>query len=85
MPSGAPSLRAGIEPWAWVINSSLAAAAPAAPLLRQRAGTELPEIDAVATRYARRYAVVPMLSTEPVGVELLLALAAGHQPTPHTV
>jgi arsenite-transporting ATPase len=69
--------RAGIEPWAWVINNSIAATPVTAPLLRQRAENELREIDAVAHRYARRYAVVPLLSEEPVGVERLLQLA-GH-------
>ena len=67
--------RAGIEPWAWVINNSVAAAHPHSPLLRQRARNELREIDAVVTRHARRYAVVPLLSEEPVGVERLRALA----------
>jgi arsenite-transporting ATPase len=75
--------RAGIDPWAWVINNSIAAAAPSSALLRQRAGAELSEIDAVATRHARRYAVVPMLSTEPVGVDRLLELAAGRRPVTH--
>ncbi|MFC2972473.1 arsenical pump-driving ATPase [Azotobacter bryophylli] len=67
--------RAGIEPWAWVINNSVAAARPRSPLLRQRANNELAEIQAVATRHASRYAVVPLLEQEPVGVERLLALS----------
>jgi arsenite-transporting ATPase len=67
--------RAGIEPWAWVINNSVAAAAVYSPLLRQRAANELREIDAVANRYAQRYAVVPLLQQEPVGVSRLLELA----------
>ncbi|CDW96259.1 MULTISPECIES: arsenical pump-driving ATPase [Thiomonas] len=67
--------RAGIEPWAWIINNSIAAAAPNSLLLRQRASHELREIDAVATRHARRYAVVPLLKEEPVGVDRLLELA----------
>lgn len=67
--------RAGIEPWAWVINNSVAAARPRSPLLRQRAHNELAEIQAVATRHASRYAVVPLLEQEPVGVERLLALS----------
>ncbi len=66
--------RAGIEPWAWVINNSLAAAAPHAPLLRQRARNEVKEIEAVATRHASRYALVPLLKDEPIGVERLLQL-----------
>ena len=75
--------RADIDPWAWVINNSIAAAAPSSALLRQRAGTELREIDAVANRHARRYAVVPMLSIEPIGVRALLELAAGSRPVTH--
>jgi arsenite-transporting ATPase len=66
--------RAGIEPWAWIINNSLAAAGPHSPLLRQRARNELSEIDAVATRHASRYALVPLLKEEPIGVERLLEL-----------
>ncbi len=68
--------RAGIEPWAWVINNSVAAARPHAPLLRKRAQNELAEVEKVATAHARRYAVVPLLQEEPVGVDRLLKLAA---------
>jgi arsenite-transporting ATPase len=70
--------RAGIEPWAWVINNSIAATTVASPLLRQRAMNEVREIDAVAHQHAHRYAVVPLLSEEPVGVDRLLALAGRH-------
>lgn len=72
--------RAGIEPWAWIINNSVAAAHPLSPLLRQRAHNELREIEAVAKRYAHRYAVVPLLKEEPVGVPHLLELS-GHVET----
>ncbi|TVO58596.1 arsenical pump-driving ATPase [Denitromonas halophila] len=74
--------RAGIEPWAWVINNSIAAAGSEAPLLRQRAHNELREIEAVAHEHARRYAVVPLLQDEPVGVDRLLALAERRIATP---
>lgn len=67
--------RAGIEPWAWVINNSIAAARTDSPLLRQRARNELAEIEAVAHRHARRHAVVPLLAEEPIGVQRLLALS----------
>ena len=67
--------RAGIEPWAWIINNSVAAAETHSPLLRQRARNEVAEIDAVATRYAQRYAVVPLIKEEPVGVDRLRLLA----------
>lgn len=69
--------RAGIEAWAWVVNNSIAATTVTAPLLRQRASNELREIDAVATHYARRYAVVPLLAEEPIGAARLKKLAAG--------
>lgn len=67
--------RAGIEPWAWVVNNSVAASMPRSPLLMIRARNELGEIDAVASRHAQRFAVVPLLKTEPVGVDRLLRLA----------
>ena len=67
--------RAGIEPWAWIINNSIAAAHPHYPLLRQRAHNELKEIEAVAQQYAKRYAVVPLLKEEPIGVDRLLQLS----------
>ncbi|MGJ0453537.1 MAG: arsenical pump-driving ATPase [Methylocystis sp.] len=68
--------RAGIEPWAWVINNSVAAARPHSPLLQQRAKNELYEVEKVAMIHARRYAVVPLLRDEPVGAPRLLELAA---------
>ncbi len=77
--------RAGIEPWAWVINNSIAASVPRASLLQQRASNELPEINAVATRYAKRYAIVPLLKNEPVGVDRLLELTAGNWALPERV
>ena len=67
--------RAGIEPWAWVINNSVAAARVTSPLLRQRARNELREIDAVTTQHATRWAIVPLLSEEPVGIARLLVRA----------
>lgn len=69
--------RAGIEPWAWVINNSIAATPVESSLLRQRAANELSEIDAVAQQYAHRYAVAPLLCEEPIGIDRLLELA-GH-------
>lgn len=67
--------RAGIEPWAWVINNSIAATQTNSPLLRQRANNELREIDEVAHRHAHRYAVVPLSLKEPIRVARLLELA----------
>ncbi|PRC44714.1 arsenical pump-driving ATPase, partial [Mycobacterium sp. ITM-2017-0098] len=66
--------RAQIHPWAWVVNNSLAAAHPTAPLLRRRAVAELTEIDRVRNHHADRLAVVPLLAAEPVGIPALEAL-----------
>jgi len=71
--------RAGIEPWAWVINQSLAAAHTRSPLLLRRARAEEPRIAEVAHQYARRYAVVPALRDEPVGLRRLLKLLEPRQ------
>jgi len=67
--------RAGIEPWAWVVNNSLAASQPASPLLRQRVWNEQQEIERVASLHAKRLAVAPLMAAEPVGVARLLELA----------
>jgi arsenite-transporting ATPase len=66
--------RAGIEPWAWLINNSLSATTTSSPLLKQRASFELAQIEAVRTRHARRVALVPMQIDEPVGINRLLTL-----------
>lgn len=66
--------RAGIEPWAWIINNSLAMANPTSPLLRQRAFNELAQIREVEINHAKRWAVIPLQAEEPVGVERLQQL-----------
>ena len=66
--------RAGIEPWAWIVNNCLVAANPTSQLLRQRALNEVAQIKEVATHYAKRYAVVPLLEQEPIGVARLLEM-----------
>jgi len=66
--------RAGIEPWAWLINNSLSAAPTSSPLLKQRAAFELAQIEVVRTRYATRVVLVPMQAEEPIGLERLLDL-----------
>lgn len=68
--------RAGIEPWAWVVNNSVAVTRTQSPLLRARAARERPFIEAVAQQHARRYAVVPLMAEEPVGVDRLRALVS---------
>jgi arsenite/tail-anchored protein-transporting ATPase len=67
--------RAQIEPFGWVINSSLAAAGSADPCLQQRIAAELEQIEAVRRRHAKRVAIVPWMTEEPIGPARLLALA----------
>ncbi|MFN3597354.1 MAG: arsenical pump-driving ATPase [Rubricoccaceae bacterium] len=69
--------RAGIEPFAWVINQSLAAAHPSDPLLAARARAEAPQLRAVTEQHAARVALVPVTAYAPVGPEALAALAHG--------
>lgn len=62
--------RAGIEPFAWVVNASFAAAGPGDPVLVARAASELAQIAAV-DGLATRVAVVPWLAEEPRGADRL--------------
>lgn len=66
--------RAGIHPWAWIINTSVAAAAPTTPLLRHRATLELNQIYKVRNELADRVAVTPV-ANEPVGIPALESLS----------
>ncbi|MGD7033388.1 arsenical pump-driving ATPase [Methylotuvimicrobium buryatense] len=66
--------RAGIEPWAWIVNSSLVAARPTSALLRQRANEEQQQLALIRQDHAERLAIVPVQMREPVGVERLRAL-----------
>ncbi len=68
--------RAGIHPWAWVVNNSIAAAHPRSPFLRKRAMNELEQIARVR-QTSDRVAIVPLLAEEPIGVARLSALTAG--------
>lgn len=61
--------RAGIEPYAWVINQSLRASGSRDPLLAQRGDYELPFIRRVADVAGRRCALIPWLAGAPVGAE----------------
>ena len=69
--------RAQIEPFAWVINGSLAAARTRDPVLRARAIAEIAQIKKVKNQLARRVALIPFQTEEPVGIERLTALSGG--------
>ncbi|ELE6496163.1 arsenical pump-driving ATPase [Enterobacter kobei] len=66
--------RAGIHPWGWIINNSLSIADTRSPLLCQRARQEQPQIEAVRHQHADRIALVPVLASEPAGIEKLREL-----------
>lgn len=68
--------RAGIHPWGWIINNSLSIADTSSPLLCQRAQQEQPQIEAVKNQHANRIALVPVLASEPAGIEKLRELAS---------
>lgn len=65
--------RAGIHPWAWVVNNSIAAAHPETVFLRHRAASEIEQVNRVQSM-AGRVALVPLLETEPIGQDRLAAL-----------
>ncbi len=66
--------RAGITPFAWVINQSLLASGTADPLLARRGRCEAPFILRVATELSRRTALIPWQAEAPVGSDGLRRL-----------
>jgi arsenite-transporting ATPase len=65
--------RAGIEPYAWIVNQSLAPTRPSDPLLAARARLEAPYIREARTQ-ADRLALVPWRHEPPTGSHALAAL-----------
>jgi len=63
--------RAKIEPYAWVINKSLATSGTTDPLLIARLGGERTQVARIASGLARRTFVLPWLAQSPVGVDAL--------------
>ncbi|MHB1837767.1 MAG: ArsA-related P-loop ATPase, partial [Solirubrobacteraceae bacterium] len=68
--------RAGIEPYGWVVNSSLMAAATNHPILRGRAAAEHDHIDRVAELSGRAAFLVAWQPEPPVGQAALRRLIA---------
>ncbi len=66
--------RAGIEPFAWVINQSFAESGSRDPLLMARGADELSYIREVSGKFSKRTAIVPWVTEEPVGPEKLRQL-----------
>jgi arsenite-transporting ATPase len=72
--------RAGIEPYAWVLNRSVLAAGTRDALLRARLAGERRQIGRLTTGLARRLFAVPWLAVPPVGVGALSRLARAAPP-----
>ncbi len=66
--------RAGIEPYAWVLNKSVLAAGTSDPLLLARLAGERLQMERLADGLARRMFTIPWLTTPPIGVAALSAL-----------
>lgn len=67
--------RAGVEPYAWVLNRSLLAAGPRDPLLQARLSGESRQIERIRQdRLAQQLFVLPWQPQPPVGVTALRAL-----------
>jgi arsenite-transporting ATPase len=73
--------RAGIAPFAWVVNQSLAPVPVRDAVLAARRAAERPYLDEVAS-IAPIVAVVPWVPEPPRGAEALTALAGGFRATP---
>lgn len=70
-------LRAGISPFAWVVNQSFAGDGFRDPVLVERGALETPYIAEVRNRLARRMALIPWKPAEPIGPERLRDLVNG--------
>ena len=66
--------RAGIEPFAWLVNQCLSLCATRDPILVARQSAEMQFLDEVASRWSARMALLPWMSEPPVGVTALGAL-----------
>ncbi len=69
--------RAGITPYAWIANASLAAAHPRDPVLAARAAAEAPLLHRITEALAHRCHVVPWQAEPPVGATRLGTLGRG--------
>jgi arsenite-transporting ATPase len=68
--------RARIEPFAWVVNRSLAASGTRDPLLFARLAGERRQLERIANGLAAKLFLLPWLPTPPVGLSALAAMAA---------
>ncbi|QDT00105.1 arsenical pump-driving ATPase [Adhaeretor mobilis] len=67
--------RAGIDPFAWVINQSLLPLDISDPILRQRQHHELPFVEEVKSSLAKRVALIPWQTEPPIGLAGMRSVA----------
>jgi arsenite-transporting ATPase len=72
--------RAGIEPYAWVLNKSLLAAGTRDPVLAARLSGERKQMKRMAAGLAKRTFMIPWLTVPPVGLTELSRLASKPSP-----
>jgi arsenite/tail-anchored protein-transporting ATPase len=63
--------RSNIEPYAWIANQSMSATVISDPLLKQRAAEEVPLLNEIDTKHARKLYVIPWMADERVLEEIL--------------
>jgi arsenite-transporting ATPase len=68
--------RAGITPFAWIVNASLAATSTTDPILAARARHEHRWLTEIRDAHATRVCVLPWASRPPVGAQALHAFAS---------
>ena len=74
--------RAGIEPYAWVLNKSVLAAGTRDPLLAARLAGERKQMERMAAGLATRIFTIPWLTVPPIGVDELSKLVGGRTRMP---
>ncbi|MBI4595255.1 MAG: arsenical pump-driving ATPase [Candidatus Tectomicrobia bacterium] len=75
-------VRAGINPFAWVINQSLLPLDSRDPLLLSRREREYVYLKEVREKHASRLALIPWMIEEPIGPDRLRKLVQGVSPNP---
>jgi arsenite-transporting ATPase len=72
--------RAGIEPYAWVLNKSVLAARTRDPLLAARLAGERKQIERLSAGLAKRLFALPWLTVPPIGLGELSSLVSAPLP-----
>ena len=58
--------RSNIEPYAWIANQSMSATNVSDPLLKQRAAEEVPLLDEINKKHAKKLYAIPWISEDQV-------------------